>query len=195
MSSSVQTYLAWHEWLIVIIVLLLAFYILFLLPQLNRLKREKMRAYEWLRQIASSSDDDSAEREFEENPMIDVPLLHENGDISQSPISVAEAEYPSHEAPSDVFSSHRLEAMEREITQLHMEIEQLRTEVGVLREAARQETTKNTNKFTPQKVSPYYSEAMHMALQGKGAVSISKQCGISRAEADLVVSMAKKGRQ
>ena len=42
-----------------------------------------------------------------------------------------------------------------------------------------------------QSASPFYSEAMQMAMQGQEAADISVLCGISRGEAELVVALAR----
>ena len=42
-----------------------------------------------------------------------------------------------------------------------------------------------------QNVSPIYSDAMQMALQGHDATTISQHCGIARAEAELVVALVR----
>jgi hypothetical protein len=39
--------------------------------------------------------------------------------------------------------------------------------------------------------SPLYNDAMQMATQGLDAASISQHCGISRAEAELVVALVR----
>ena len=40
-------------------------------------------------------------------------------------------------------------------------------------------------------IAPQYSDAMQMALQHHDAATISQQCGISRAEAELVVALVR----
>ena len=47
--------------------------------------------------------------------------------------------------------------------------------------------------FSPlaQMIAPQYSDAMQMALQHHDAATISQQCGISRAEAELVVALVR----
>lgn len=42
-----------------------------------------------------------------------------------------------------------------------------------------------------QNISPLYSEAMQKAILGQDAASISRDCGISRAEAELVAALVK----
>ena len=39
--------------------------------------------------------------------------------------------------------------------------------------------------------SPLYNDAMQMAAQGQDAATIAQQCGIARAEADLVVALVR----
>jgi hypothetical protein len=42
-----------------------------------------------------------------------------------------------------------------------------------------------------QSASPLYNDAMQMAIQGHDATTIAHRCGIARAEADLVVALAR----
>ena len=57
-----------------------------------------------------------------------------------------------------------------------------------LREQQRRELTQAQ---VAQNVSPLYNDAMQMARQGHDAATISQHCGIARAEAELVVSLAR----
>jgi hypothetical protein len=42
-----------------------------------------------------------------------------------------------------------------------------------------------------QTVSPIYGDAMQMAVSGYDPAAIAERCGIARAEAELVVALAK----
>ena len=72
--------------------------------------------------------------------------------------------------------------------QLRKEVGGLRAEVLVLREEQRREIKQVQ---VTQNVSPLYSDAMQMAMQGHDAATVSQHCGISRAEAELVVSLVR----
>lgn len=82
----------------------------------------------------------------------------------------------------------QIEALEQDLAQLRREIAGLRSEVQALRDEQRRELTKVQ---VAQSASPFYSEAMQMAMQGQEAADISVLCGISRGEAELVVALAR----
>jgi hypothetical protein len=77
---------------------------------------------------------------------------------------------------------------------LQREVEALREEVGGLREAfsaLREDLLKDLAALRAQQgVAAFYREAMRLALAGRGADEIAAQCGIARAEADLVIALA-----
>lgn len=81
-----------------------------------------------------------------------------------------------------------LEVLEQEVDQLRREVGSLRAEILLLREAQKQAAAKPPVRQT---ISPLYNEAMQLALQGNDAADISRHCSISRAEAELVVSLVK----
>lgn len=88
-----------------------------------------------------------------------------------------------------------MEGVERELEQLREEVDALRGalaalrgEVGGLRDAFEQESL---SVRTAQNASPLYSDAMQMALLGHDPLIIAERCGISRAEAELVVALVK----
>ena len=63
-------------------------------------------------------------------------------------------------------------------------------------QALREEQRREINKVeVTQNASPFYSDAMQLATQGREAADISVLCGISRAEADLVVALARNKDQ
>lgn len=78
---------------------------------------------------------------------------------------------------------------------LRDEMEQVRTEVDALRgevAALRDELSQQLGQIkATQMVSPLYNDAMQMAQIGHDASIISERCGISRAEAELVVALVK----
>jgi cell division septation protein DedD len=80
------------------------------------------------------------------------------------------------------------QGMEQELTQMREEVDALRGELAALRAEMQQEVTMMR---ASQTVSPIYSDAMQMAISGHDAGLIAERCGIARAEAELVVSLAK----
>ena len=100
----------------------------------------------------------------------------------------SEAAFPWNEPPPEIPGQRRIEDLEREVLQLRKEVGGLRAEVLVLREEQRRELQQVQ---VTQNVSPLYSDAMQMAMQGHDAATISQYCSISRAEAELVVSLVR----
>jgi hypothetical protein len=163
--------LSWREMLLAAIVLL-AIYILFTFLRINRLKRETQAAQE----LSPGAFQDTAEQEVESTR-----------DDAVVQISVAAEEH------SRVLELRRkVDVLEQELAQLRREIGGLRVEVQTLREEQRREISKV--KIT-QSASPFYSDAMHLATQGREAADISVLCGISRAEAELVVALTRNDGQ
>lgn len=81
-----------------------------------------------------------------------------------------------------------LDILEQEVDQLRREVGSLRAEVLLLREAQKKVTARPP---LTQTISPVYNEAMQIAQQGGDAAAISRRCSISRAEAELVVSLVR----
>ncbi|MDR2837440.1 MAG: DUF2802 domain-containing protein [Azonexus sp.] len=86
--------------------------------------------------------------------------------------------------------------LEREVFQLRDEVDALRGELAALRQDMQQELTQmqtqiQTHLQAAQTVSPIYGEAVQMAAAGYDPAIIAERCGIARAEADLVVALAK----
>jgi hypothetical protein len=185
MEIEVLTNLSWREGLIAIVVLLVV-YLLVVFLRFNRLRREKsaaslpntvalnsaIAAYSAVQKPETSVvADDSAAREKEAIAATQPPF-----------------EFPWNEAPPPAVGQEQVDALEREVNQLRKEVGGLRAEILILREEQRREPEKTP---VTQSVSPLYSDAMQMAIQGQDAASISHYCGISRAEAELVVALVR----
>ncbi len=179
MSSEVLAYLTWRELLSAVVVLLLVYILLRLLKPRWSLWREKTK----------QQSHDPWERQ---NSRISNPVQP-----GVKAVASVEKPYPPYDqGRGDGAPNFReLKVLRQELVQLRGEIEKLKLEMRALREAKSLDTATTVRTTAAQDMSPYYGEAMHMALDGKGADSISRQCGISRAEADLVVSMAKSGKR
>lgn len=80
------------------------------------------------------------------------------------------------------------EGMSRELAQLREEVEVMRGELSALRDDMQQELA---HLRATQTVSPIYGDAMQMAVAGYDAAMIAERCGIARAEAELVVALAR----
>lgn len=114
----------------------------------------------------------------------------EAGDATESIIeSVPQAAAPAESlllasAPDDAGAA----ALRAEVLQMREELDALRGEFAALRQEVQQEAA---HLKAAQTVSPLYSDAMQMASTGHGAALIAERCGISRAEAELVVALVK----
>lgn len=92
--------------------------------------------------------------------------------------------------PPPVRSSEQFERqrLEQEVFQLRDEVDTLRGELAALRQDMLREFA---HLQAAQAVSPIYGDAMQMAVAGYDPAVIAERCGIARAEAELVVALAK----
>lgn len=81
---------------------------------------------------------------------------------------------------------------ETEVLLLREEVDALRAEVAALRDELHHELA---HLRATQTVSPLYSDAMQMATLGHDAATIAERCGISRAEAELMLALIKNQEQ
>lgn len=88
--------------------------------------------------------------------------------------------------PVDFAERQVREGLAREVTALREELDALRGAFAALREEMRQELAAVK---AQQTVSPFYHDAMQMALAGASADTIAGRCGIARGEAELVVAL------
>lgn len=167
--------LSWREALIAIAALL-ALYVLSVFFRLRRLKREKTASIET---VARPEHPAVAAYAAVQEPELSAP--------SEPSVEPEEPAFAWNEPPPEIPGQPMTEALEREIAQLRKEVGSLRAEVLLLREQQRELSSSQVR----QNVSPLYSDAMQMAMQGHEAARISQECGISRAEAELVAALAR----
>ena len=183
MDFDVLANLSWRGALIALVallVVLLAVYVVVVFVRLHRLKR--------------AVQDDAAPAPAQAKSAISAyaaeqanPAKETTGEpeLISAPSATA---FPWNEPPDEFPGQQRIDALEREVTQLRREVGGLRAEVLMLREEQKREFEQAQ---LAQHVSPMYSDAMQMALQGHDAASISEQCAIARAEAELVVALVR----
>lgn len=108
--------------------------------------------------------------------------------LADEPLSLAPE--PSRESPggSPLAEGVARQGMEQELLQLREELDSVRGELAALRADMLQELALMR---AAQTVSPIYGDAMQMAMSGYDPGLIAERCGIARAEAELVVSLAK----
>lgn len=174
--------LSWREALLAIIALLVLYVVVAFL-RIRRLKREKISL-----SVPSQLAAQSAVAAYAAVQEPEPSAATESADSPTPPEKLSEFDFPWNEPPPVVPGQPMVEALERELTQLRKEVGGLRAEVLLLREEQQRENSKSQ---VTQNVSPLYSDAMQMAMQGYDAASISQHCGISRAEAELVVALVR----
>lgn len=106
-------------------------------------------------------------------------------DMQEPPPSAETRQEQAVRAAAEEFERQRLE---REVFQLRDEVDALRGELAALRQDMQQELA---HLRAAQAVSPIYGEAAQMAAAGYDPVAIAERCGIARAEAELMVALAK----
>ena len=179
MNLEVLANLTWREALIAIVALL-ALYVIVVFVRLHRLRQTRPESTGGNPAVASSAI--SAYAAEQSSPAKETESAPEQ---LSAPSASA---FPWNEPPDEIPGQHRIEALEREVTQLRKEVGGLRAEVLVLREEQQREREQVQSQ---QHVSPLYSDAMQMAMQGHDATTISEHCGIARAEAELVVALVR----
>ena len=173
--------LGWREALIAVIALLVL-YMCAVFLRMWRLRRIRVLA---------------ERREPEPGRVRDAKLAYAEG--AQTPLSEPEEppppppvrkprDFPWNEPPPPFAGQDRIEALEREVGQLRYQLDEQGAELAAVREQLRREVSQTR---AAQNVSPIYSDAMQMALQGHNAGTISEHCGIARAEAELVVALVR----
>lgn len=92
------------------------------------------------------------------------------------------------QASEDLAGEALRSGLEQELAQLRDEVDAMRGELAALRADMQQELG---HMRASQTVSPIYGDAMQMAVSGYDPAAIAERCGIARAEAELVVALAK----
>ena len=187
---------------LIALVALLALYLIVAFLRIRRLKRLKATAVSPSPMAAQSA---VAAYAAVQEPALKGEPGTENPESSKrepEPLAApSDAAFPWNEPPGETALLRQAALLESEIAQLRKEVGGLRAEVLMLREEQRRamdvvaelpaaEVVEEVVEVTSN-VSPLYNEAMQFALQGLDAAAISQSCGISRAEAELVVALVR----
>lgn len=86
------------------------------------------------------------------------------------------------------FDQEKLTRLERELSATREELDALRTAFAQTRDSLQAEVERLK---AGQRVSPAYGDSLQMAMSGSSAEEIAARCGIARAEAELVLSLAR----
>lgn len=184
MDFDALTNWSWREALIAVVVLLVL-YVVIAFWRIRSLKKQKV--------ATSTHDLLAAQSAVAAYTAVQEPVLTAAPTAPDAPVLLSEpseAAFPWNEPPPEIPGQRLIESLEREINQLRKEVGGLRAEVLVLREQQQREISQ-AKTFTQSSVSPLYSDAMQLAMQGNDAATISLHCGIARAEAELVVALVR----
>lgn len=119
----------------------------------------------------------------------DVRLAKTTGDEPRRVPDISPADSESWETvPAGLGEEVLRQGLEQEVAQLREELDAVRGELAALRQDMLQEMA---HVRATQSVSPIYGDAMQMAAAGYDPAMIAERCGIARAEAELVVALAK----
>ncbi len=91
-------------------------------------------------------------------------------------------------AAASVSEENVRQSLAQEVNQLRDEVDAIRGELAALREDMQNEVA---HLRAAQSMSPIYGDAMQLAVAGYDPALIAERCGIARAEAELVVALAK----
>lgn len=161
------------------LVVLVAVYIVFVLLRMQRLQRERER----------SAPTPAAHRAESTGGESDPgPTAVDTLDAQE----IADADLPLPDVRIPVGEIRRDDMATRELAMLRDEVDAIRGELAALRNDMHQELA---HLRATQSVSPIYGDAMQMAAAGYDAATIAERCGIARAEADLVVALARSQAQ
>lgn len=126
-------------------------------------------------------------------PVEDIPVLSDvepTLDAAAEPMADTDESWA--QASNGLAEGMLRQGLEQELAQLRDEVDAIRGELAALREDMRQQMA---HMQSAQAVSPIYGDAMQMAAAGYDPVMIADRCGIARAEAELVVALAKSQMQ
>jgi hypothetical protein len=176
-------YLGWREALIAIIVILVVYVVVAFL-RIKRLWRQRVQPDASTHALRSAiAAYTTTQGPVAASDVSDFPWAN-----AQTPTSTPAPKQPDTQEQTEAQAEPPNELLENELLQLRLEVGSLRAEVMRLREEQKRELTEIRS---VQSISPLYSDAMQMAMQGHDAASVSQHCGISRAEAELVVALVR----
>lgn len=146
---------------VIVLIALVALYMFFVLFRMRRLRNRPL-------------------------PVSEKVALPEQPD--EPPAVPVEADDKWAQASEELAQEAMRSGLEQELDQLRDEVDAMRGELAALRNDMLQELA---HLRASQTVSPIYGDAMQMAASGYDPAAIAERCGIARAEAELVVALAK----
>ena len=163
---------------IVVLIALVGVYIIYVVARMQWLKRDKLVAQPPLQREPGRFEDTSPTKlqPDQEEDLITFSPPRTRAPVEQTAWAPA--------TPPDT----RISAMLAEIELLRDEVDILRGELAALRQDMKHELGQMR---ATQGVAPIYGDAMQLAVAGYDPQAIAERCGIARAEAELVVALAK----
>lgn len=159
--------------LIIGLIALVAIYMLVVLWRMRRLTRNTTT-------VAASGVTSAASAVEPAEPEQNAVLTADSGEIELAA------------APAGMAEQVLRLGLEQEIALLRDELDAVRGELSALRQDMQLELGQLR---ATQSVSPIYGDAMQLAAAGYDPGAIAERCGIARAEAELVVALAKRREQ
>lgn len=180
----------WGEGLIAALIALLVLFIVVIFLRLRRLQRQ-LRAAGVQPLVGQTAV--AAYAAVQEPAASAVPAAPAGPVAAPPPVAADEPEFPWNEPPAEIPGKELIDTLQREVYQLRCEVDEMRAEVLAAREDLRRQLAQSESAV--QGSSPLYNDAMQMAVQGHDATTIAHHCGIARAEADLVVALARNRKE
>ncbi|MDR0528348.1 MAG: DUF2802 domain-containing protein [Zoogloeaceae bacterium] len=201
--------LGWRE-LLLSLILLIVSYMVWLIWRMRRLSRARFLPREEEKPAAPQPVKSRSDAPPRNEPVLHAAptltgfdsALSQSLDARKQKDEALTYSRPASAAPDHERETPRMAERQTRLDHLTMELADSREEIETLRgalSAVREEMDTLRSAFAKaiqdaraaQNTSPLYSEAMQMAILGHDALTIAERCGISRAEADLVVSLVK----
>lgn len=187
--------LGWREGLLAIIALLVL-YIIVLFVRMRRLQRDLERGTMLAEKAAptAAAAGSVPAGEASADLSADAGVTSPNPPADTAPVicadtSPAKPDFAWNEPPPEIPGQALIDALQRDVYQLRGEIDDLRSEVLAARADFRRALAQAAEPVPA--ASPLYKDAMQLAVQGHDAPTIARHCAIARAEADLIVALAR----
>jgi hypothetical protein len=187
--------LGWREGLLAIIALLVL-YIILLFVRMRRLQRDLERGMILADKAAPAAVAVGSlpAAEASVDASADAGVTPPDAPADQAPAMSADTasakpDFAWNEPPPEIPGKALIDALQRDVYQLRGEIDDLRSEVLAARADFRRALAQAAEPVPA--ASPLYKDAMQLAVQGHDAPTIARHCAIARAEADLIVALAR----
>lgn len=179
--------------LVVVVVIYMLFVVLRMKSLTTRRHFDEIAAARYEADLTESPGKKRKGKKGEAEFSLSSPVAPSKDDLdsfySQSPRIEPKNKYAE---PPDItiasFDQEKLTRLERDLTATREELDALRTAFAQTRDSLLAEVERLK---AGQRVSPTYGDSLQMAMSGSTAEEIAARCGIARAEAELVLSLAR----